>query len=103
MNVCHFVDGFMVYSEQLSSIPGLEEVTVDGLNQQQSVQSNGPVSASQNQSDGVTAGGAPPSQVGKQTQPQTNLLTYYKYFCIWFLSAVAADLREKKKKLLIII
>lgn len=35
---------------------------MDGLNQQQSVQTNGPITTSQNQSDGVTAGGAPPSQ-----------------------------------------
>ncbi|XP_005811991.1 WASH complex subunit 3 [Xiphophorus maculatus] len=58
-----------ILEAKLSSIPGLEEVTVDGLNQQQSVQSNGPVSASQNQSDGVTAGGAPPSQPG-QSHPE---------------------------------
>uniref|UniRef100_A0A3P9QIB6 WASH complex subunit 3 n=1 Tax=Poecilia reticulata TaxID=8081 RepID=A0A3P9QIB6_POERE len=40
-----------ILEAKLSSIPGLDEVTVDGLNQQQSVQTNGPVSASQNQSD----------------------------------------------------
>uniref|UniRef100_A0A3B5M494 WASH complex subunit 3 n=1 Tax=Xiphophorus couchianus TaxID=32473 RepID=A0A3B5M494_9TELE len=44
-----------ILEAKLSSIPGLEEVTVDGLNQQQSVQSNGPVSASQNQSDAAPA------------------------------------------------
>ncbi|XP_054910628.1 WASH complex subunit 3 [Poeciliopsis prolifica] len=59
-----------ILEAKLSSIPGLEEVTVDGLNQQQSVQANGPVSASQNQSDGVRAGGAPPSQPG-QSKPES--------------------------------
>ncbi|KAM4523794.1 WASH complex subunit 3 [Fundulus diaphanus] len=51
-----------ILEAKLSSIPGLEDVTVDGLNQQQSVQTNGPVTASQNQPAGVTAGEAPPSQ-----------------------------------------
>ncbi|KAK5605532.1 WASH complex subunit 3 [Crenichthys baileyi] len=51
-----------ILEAKLSSIPGLEDVTVDGLNQHQSLQTNGPITTSQNQSDGVTAGGAPPSQ-----------------------------------------
>ncbi|PWA26152.1 hypothetical protein CCH79_00015241 [Gambusia affinis] len=69
VHTVRFLNRFSTVCEELSSIPGLEEVTVDGLNQQQSVQSNGPVSASQNQSDGVTARGAPPSQPG-QSQPE---------------------------------
>ncbi|MED6265362.1 WASH complex subunit 3, partial [Characodon lateralis] len=51
-----------ILEAKLSSIPGLEDVTVDGLNQHQSLQTNGPITTGQNQSDGVTAGGAPPSQ-----------------------------------------
>lgn len=58
-----------ILEAKLSSIPGLEDVTVDGLNQQQSVQTNGPITTSQNQSDGVTAGGAPPSQ-SDQSPPE---------------------------------
>ncbi|XP_015260607.1 PREDICTED: WASH complex subunit CCDC53 [Cyprinodon variegatus] len=50
-----------ILEAKLSSIPGLEDVTVDGLSQKQSGQSNGPVTISQNQSDSITAG-APPSQ-----------------------------------------
>lgn len=49
---------------QLSSIPGLEDVTVDGLNQQHTAQTNGPSSASQNQTEGPATGAPPPSEVG---------------------------------------
>lgn len=62
----YFLINCFLISEQLASIPGLEEVTVDGLNQQQSVQTNGPAPTSQNQTDGSSAGAAPPSVVSVQ-------------------------------------
>ncbi|XP_061570712.1 WASH complex subunit 3 [Cololabis saira] len=51
-----------ILEAKLSSIPGLEDVTVDGLSQQQPAQTNGPVTASQNQTDGPPAGAPPPSE-----------------------------------------
>ncbi|RVE56648.1 hypothetical protein OJAV_G00223450 [Oryzias javanicus] len=47
-----------ILEAKLASIPGLEEVTVDGLNQQQSVQTNGPAPT---RTDESSAGAVPPS------------------------------------------
>lgn len=49
-----------ILEAKLSSIPGLEDVTVDGLNQRPSTQANGPTAATQSQTDGPTAAPPPP-------------------------------------------
>ncbi|XP_024144163.1 WASH complex subunit 3 [Oryzias melastigma] len=74
-----------ILEAKLASIPGLEEVTVDGLNQQQSVQTNGPAPTSQNQTDGSSAGAAPPSvpqepqeEAPEQKAEAENVLTVAK-------------------------
>lgn len=49
-----------ILEAKLSSIPGLEDVTIDGLSQRQPAQANGPTTASQSQTDGQPAGSLPP-------------------------------------------
>lgn len=61
----------MLWYEQLSSIPGLEDVTIDGLSQRQTAQANGPTTASQSQADGPSAGTLPSSEVKTQTRKYT--------------------------------
>ncbi|XP_017266951.1 WASH complex subunit 3 [Kryptolebias marmoratus] len=51
-----------ILEAKLSSIPGLEDVTVDGLNQQHPAQTNGPSSTSQNQADGPATAAPTPSE-----------------------------------------
>ncbi|KAF1372236.1 hypothetical protein PFLUV_G00263090 [Perca fluviatilis] len=58
-----------ILEAKLSSIPGLEDVTIDGLSQRQPAQANGPTTASQNQTDGPPAGSLPPPQPA-QTTPE---------------------------------
>uniref|UniRef100_A0A1A8P6C1 WASH complex subunit 3 n=1 Tax=Nothobranchius pienaari TaxID=704102 RepID=A0A1A8P6C1_9TELE len=48
-----------ILEAKLSSIPGLEDVTVEGLNQQQASHTKGPSTIGQNQTNGVAA--EPPS------------------------------------------
>ncbi|XP_041833789.1 WASH complex subunit 3 [Melanotaenia boesemani] len=48
-----------ILEAKLSSIPGLEDVTVDGLSQQQTAQTNGPITTSQSQTDGPAVGALP--------------------------------------------
>lgn len=55
--------GILLCSEQLSSIPGLEDVTVDGVGQQQTAQTSVPAAASQGQTDGPPAGSLPIPEV----------------------------------------
>ncbi|XP_042367362.1 WASH complex subunit 3 [Plectropomus leopardus] len=57
-----------ILEAKLSSIPGLEDVTVDGLSRQQPAQANGPTNTSQSQTDGPPAGTLPPSEPA-QTAP----------------------------------
>ncbi|XP_034719491.1 WASH complex subunit 3 [Etheostoma cragini] len=58
-----------ILEAKLSSIPGLEGVTIEGLSQRQPAQTNGPTTASQNQTGGPPAGTLPPSQP-TQTAPE---------------------------------
>lgn len=51
-----------ILEAKLSSIPGLDDVTIDGLNQQQTAQANGPITANQSQTDGPSAGPLPPPE-----------------------------------------
>lgn len=51
-----------ILEAKLSSIPGLEDVTVDGVGQQQTAQTQGPAAASQSQADGPPAGTLPPPE-----------------------------------------
>ncbi|XP_026218794.1 WASH complex subunit 3 [Anabas testudineus] len=51
-----------ILEAKLSSIPGLEDVTIDGLSQRQTAQANGPTTASQSQADGPSAGTLPSSE-----------------------------------------
>lgn len=76
-----------ILEAKLSSIPGLEDVTIDGAAQQQAAQTNGPMAAGQNQADGPTAGPPPPpeavqgpeaSVTGKSEPPAENVLTVAK-------------------------
>ncbi|XP_071761786.1 WASH complex subunit 3 [Centroberyx gerrardi] len=50
-----------ILEAKLSSIPGLEDVTVEGVSQRQTAEANGPT-ASQSQTDGPSAGSLPPPQ-----------------------------------------
>ncbi|XP_029902168.1 WASH complex subunit 3 [Myripristis murdjan] len=50
-----------ILEAKLSSIPGLEDVTVDAAGQRQSAEANGPT-AGQRQTDGASAGQLPPPQ-----------------------------------------
>ncbi|XP_054480798.1 WASH complex subunit 3 [Anoplopoma fimbria] len=59
-----------ILEAKLSSIPGLEDVTIDGISQRQPAQTNGPTTASQSQTDpGPPAGTRPPPQPA-QTAPE---------------------------------
>ncbi|XP_073336786.1 WASH complex subunit 3 [Pagrus major] len=49
-----------ILEAKLSSIPGLEDVTVDGLNQRKPAQANGTSTAHQSQADGPAAEPLPP-------------------------------------------
>ncbi|KAI3366704.1 hypothetical protein L3Q82_009377 [Scortum barcoo] len=51
-----------ILEAKLSSIPGLEDVTVDGLSQRQPPQPNGPTAASQSQTEGPPAVSMPPQE-----------------------------------------
>lgn len=56
----------------MSSIPGLEDVTVEGLSkQQQTAQANGPIIPNQSQIDGPVA--APQEEVDTQTRTHGNI------------------------------
>lgn len=61
-----------ILEAKLSSIPGLEDVTIDGPSQQQPSQSNGPTSAPQGQTDGPSAVTLPPPQA-VQTTPEPTI------------------------------
>ncbi|XP_037616222.1 WASH complex subunit 3 [Sebastes umbrosus] len=58
-----------ILEAKLSSIPGLEDVTIDGISQRQPAQANGPTTASQSQTDGPPAGTLPPPEPA-QTAPE---------------------------------
>ncbi|XP_071357975.1 WASH complex subunit 3 [Trachinotus anak] len=51
-----------ILEAKLSSIPGLEDVTIDGIGQQQTAQANGPTAASQSQTGGPPAVTLPPPE-----------------------------------------
>ncbi|XP_028254950.1 WASH complex subunit 3 [Parambassis ranga] len=57
-----------ILEAKLSSIPGLEDVTIDGLSQQQSAQTNGPITASQSQT-GPAAEMLPPPESAAEAAP----------------------------------
>lgn len=65
--------GILSCSEQLSSIPGLEDVTVAGVNQQQTAQTSGPAAASQSQTVTPAAGNLPAPEVDTQKYTQVNM------------------------------
>uniref|UniRef100_A0A665W224 WASH complex subunit 3 n=1 Tax=Echeneis naucrates TaxID=173247 RepID=A0A665W224_ECHNA len=58
-----------ILEAKLSSIPGLEDVTVDGVSQQQTAQANGPTTASQSQMGGPATANLPPPEP-TQTPPE---------------------------------
>ncbi|XP_029318245.1 WASH complex subunit 3 [Cottoperca gobio] len=58
-----------ILEAKLSSIPGLEDVTIDGLGQRQPAQANGPTSANQIQTEGPPVGILPPLEP-TQTAPE---------------------------------
>ncbi|XP_070848519.1 WASH complex subunit 3 [Chaetodon trifascialis] len=51
-----------ILEAKLSSIPGLEDVTIDGLGQRQPAQANGPTTTNQSQTDGLPAEPRPPPE-----------------------------------------
>ncbi|KAG7225684.1 hypothetical protein INR49_012270 [Caranx melampygus] len=51
-----------ILEAKLSSIPGLEDVTIDGVNQQQTAQANGPTTATESQTGGPPPATLPPSE-----------------------------------------
>ncbi|XP_035532500.1 WASH complex subunit 3 [Morone saxatilis] len=57
-----------ILEAKLSSIPGLEDVTIDGISQRQPAQANGPTTANQSQTDGPPAEPLPPPEPA-QTGP----------------------------------
>ncbi|XP_026183063.1 WASH complex subunit 3 [Mastacembelus armatus] len=59
-----------ILEAKLSSIPGLEDVTIDGLSQRQTVQANGPTTASPGHTDSPPAGTLPPTESAQST-PET--------------------------------
>lgn len=76
-----------ILEAKLSSIPGLEDVTIDGISQRQLAQANGPTSTSQSQTDGVSsephpppepAQTAPESATSQREAPTKNLMTVAK-------------------------
>lgn len=58
-----------ILEAKLSSIPGLEDVTIEGLGQQQTAQANGPINPSQSQTESPAAG---PHQEPAQTTPEAS-------------------------------
>lgn len=70
--------GTLLCPEQLSSIPGLEEVTIDGMNQQQTTEANGPTTASQSQTGGPPRETLPPPEVDVQTCTQMNRYSVFQ-------------------------
>ncbi|XP_070785293.1 WASH complex subunit 3 [Enoplosus armatus] len=58
-----------ILEAKLSSIPGLENVTIEGLSQRQPAQANGPTTASQSQTDAPPAETLPPPEPD-QTVPE---------------------------------
>ncbi|XP_071391564.1 WASH complex subunit 3 [Centroberyx affinis] len=76
-----------ILEAKLSSIPGLEDVTVEGVSQRQTAEANGPT-ASQSQTDGPSAGSLPPPQASpnipeaapeqKAEAPAENVMTVAK-------------------------
>ncbi|XP_029351468.1 WASH complex subunit 3 isoform X2 [Echeneis naucrates] len=65
-----------ILEAKLSSIPGLEDVTVDGVSQQQTAQANGPTTASQSQQPTQTPPEAAPLQ--KAEEAEENVMTVAK-------------------------
>ncbi|KAK2859051.1 hypothetical protein Q5P01_003671 [Channa striata] len=63
-----------ILEAKLSSIPGLEDVTIDGLSQRQIAQANGPTTVTQSQTDGPPAGTLPPPEASQSAPeaPQTH-------------------------------
>ncbi|KAJ4924873.1 hypothetical protein JOQ06_003823 [Pogonophryne albipinna] len=65
-----------ILEAKLSSIPGLEDVTIEGLSQRQPAQANGqangPSTATQSQTGGPPAGSLPPPEISQaaQTAPE---------------------------------
>lgn len=57
-----------ILEAKLSSIPGLEDVTIDGLSQQQTAQANGPTTTNQSQTGGPAAGMLPPPEPTQSSQ-----------------------------------
>ncbi|XP_029019249.1 WASH complex subunit 3 [Betta splendens] len=64
-----------ILEAKLSSIPGLEDVTIDRLSQQQPTQTNGPTPASQSQADAPTAAMLPPSEPVQTAQESAQTQT----------------------------
>ncbi|XP_053719218.1 WASH complex subunit 3 [Synchiropus splendidus] len=63
-----------ILEAKLSSIPGLEDVTVDGGGKSRAVLNNGSVPAAQNQADGPAGGSLPaPEPVPSAQEPVTQL------------------------------
>lgn len=58
-----------ILEAKLSSIPGLEDVTIEGLGQQQTAQANGPIIPNQSQIDGPVAA---PQGEPAQTTPEAS-------------------------------
>ncbi|KAM9328609.1 WASH complex subunit 3 [Pholidichthys leucotaenia] len=59
-----------ILEAKLSSIPGLEDVTIDGLGQQQTAQANGPIATNSDQTEGSGgAGPLPPPESAADTSP----------------------------------
>ncbi|AWO98148.1 putative WASH complex subunit CCDC53 [Scophthalmus maximus] len=59
-----------ILEAKLSSIPGLEDVTIDGISQQQTAQANGPTAASQSQAGGPPAAATLPPPEPTQPAPE---------------------------------
>ncbi|XP_068163650.1 WASH complex subunit 3 [Antennarius striatus] len=56
-----------ILEAKLSSIPGLEDVTIDGLSQRQPSQANGLTTSNQNQTDGQPAEPPPPPEMAPES------------------------------------
>ncbi|CAJ1054798.1 WASH complex subunit 3 [Xyrichtys novacula] len=61
-----------ILEAKLSSIPGLEDVTIDGPSQQQPAQANGPTTSIQSQTDVPPAAPLPPPEPA-QTTPESTI------------------------------
>ncbi|KAM8908406.1 WASH complex subunit 3 isoform 1-T1 [Spinachia spinachia] len=60
-----------ILEAKLSSIPGLEDVTIEGIAQRQPLQPNGPTVAIPSQTNGPPAGTMPPPEVNPPTCTQS--------------------------------